>query len=173
MDGDIIGEFVPLGTAGTLEDKETVQIRIGEIHNAIRLPLAPLLLNGDATAIRSVVSNSIVRRQIWGNQKAAVTLREADYEKVKSGSAKTSVYSLGFGKLTRSTKPHTALMVCRSKSVVTKARISRIANQYDCDNVVVLISATSKHFVAISYENCKSQIIESSRSAFELTGVSA
>lgn len=166
-EGNDIGEFVPLGTPGTIEEKESVQIRIDEIHNSVDVHLPPMLLNGDAKSVQLVAMNSAVRKHVWGNARTTVTVGESQTDRRKHGPKQTVVYPIEVG------KKHTvnsAIIVCRVATAITKSRISQIARKYDCDKLVAFVSATTKHFVAICYDKCQSHVQETSRTAFELTG---
>ncbi len=165
QDGNNIGEFVPIGTPGAIEEKDSVLIRIDEIHNAVSVPLNPALLNGDAVAVRSVVKDGLVRKHVWGSSRASVNFKENE---AQSAANRTSVYPIQVK--TKSLTTDSVIVVCRVASALTKARISQIAKKYNSDNVVALVSATSRHFVAISYESCLSHAKETRRIAFEMVG---
>jgi len=158
--GGKIGRFVPLGTPGTIEDKDTIQIRIDEIHNAVTLKLPHMQLNGKVENVEKVVSQPDVQRIVWGAEKAKLMLVEParlDHAyplEIKAGRAKSRKSVIVTGK---------------TSAPPTRSRISRVASEYDCDEVVLFMSATSRHFIAIRYEKCQSNPKEASRTAFCLS----
>jgi DNA (cytosine-5)-methyltransferase 1 len=166
--GGSIGEFVPIGSPGTIEERESVQIRIDEIHNAVNLHIQPVILNGNAEAVQGVLMLSEVRKNVWGNAKMAVIIQGKTGDMSPSKN-RTVVYPIEVGKA-KKTRTNSALIVCRTATAITKTRISQIAKTHACDDLVAFVSATSKHFVAIRYSDCQTHIKEVSRTAFEMTG---
>jgi DNA (cytosine-5)-methyltransferase 1 len=166
--GGYIGEFVPLGTPGTLEDRESINVRIDEIHNAVNLHILPVLLNGSAETVQGVLSNKTVRKSVWGSARTQVVIRNLERARSK-GSNRTTVYPLDVGQ-SKSGKKVSALIVCRTATAITKSRVAQVAKSHDCDEVVAFVSATTRHFVAIRYDNCLSHATEVSRIAFDMVG---
>lgn len=164
---DYIGEFVPLGTPGTLEDRESINVRIDEIHNAVNLHITPVLLNGSAEAVQCVLANQTMRKKVWGDAKTRVEIRSFNHGgPIQSN--RTTVYPINI-RNSKATKI-AALIVCRTATAITKSRITQVAKSHECDEVVAFVSATTKHFVAIRYDNCLSHVTEVNRIAFEMVG---
>jgi DNA (cytosine-5)-methyltransferase 1 len=165
---EYIGEFVPIGTPGTLEDRNSINVRIDEIHNAVNLHIAPVLLNGDPEAVQCVLKNSAVRKSIWGSGRQSVVI-SGEWQKQKLRVNRAMDYPLEI-RTTGTSGKKSALIGCRTAAAITKSRVGQVAKRHECDDVVAFVSATSKHFVAIRYEECLAHAIEVSRVAFEMVG---
>lgn len=159
-----IGRFVPAGTPGTLDDKEVTQIRIDEIHGADRLPLSSFDLNGCGWGVVAVFSQEIVQDAFWGSREHVIGLA--------NGEAKAETSS-GVFTVTLRQPPHFAVkslpvVTCKAKALPSKSRIAKIGEQQQSDTVAVLVAATSRHLVALRFDNCLSNPKETLRRAFEV-----
>lgn len=163
ISGHAIGKFVPLGTPGTIEEKDTVQIRIDTIHDAIPVPRPHNQLNGDGNTAVEFLSNSRVQKAIWGTPRAKVTLQQSD-----AVGGMGSVFSIGIKKAKQSKQTTDTIVVCKPKTLPNKGRLTRLANQYKSKNVTILVRATDVHVVAIRFDHCRENPKELMRVAFEL-----
>jgi DNA (cytosine-5)-methyltransferase 1 len=157
-----IGKFVPIGTPGTLEDKESLQIRINEIHDAksIRFPSFDQSANGEV--LEKFLSEPAVQQGIWGRKRGAVTV-----ETISNGTGRANGAVVQRIRASKS-QGSCVVLKCRAATLPNKARISRIAEDYECSDVLLVISATSRHVVAVRFSDCKTHPKEAVRVAFEL-----
>jgi hypothetical protein len=138
------------------------------MHNAVNLHIAPVLLNGDPEAVQCVLKNSSVRKRIWGSERKSVVISGLKQkQKLRVNCAMDYLLEI---RTTRASTKRSALIVCRTATAITKSRVSQVAKRHECDDVVAFVSATSKHFVAIRYQECLTHAIEVSRVAFEMVG---
>lgn len=161
-EGDYIGEFVPSGTAGAIDDRDAIHVRIDEIHNASKLKMW-VKIDANAHSAMSLFEDAIVLEEIWGSSKAIVEWKQG----VQRSNGATT---LEVRKTSRSKRKPTALVVSRTSALPQKSRLHRIASERDCDEVILVISATSKHVVVVRYEDCGNYPREVVRKAFELKG---
>ncbi len=162
-DGSDIGRFVPAGTPGTIEDKDTVQIRVDRLHDAIGLPLPNLNLNGDGWGAVAVLSEPKVQEKLWGSKDWVVGLTPR-----KTSPQVESLYLLNRRKAPRFVARSVPVITCAPGVVPTKSRIARIAKLEKADSVTVLVSATSSHVIAIQFDNCQANPKEVARFAFTI-----
>lgn len=168
-DGKSIGKFVPVGTPGSIDDKDSLQVRIDEIHEAVSLPLPETHFSGKSEEIFCVLSNEEVLNQLWGRKKISF----GEPEKVDSTRAgvdrpSSAVYLVDVTR-GRGTNPKPlAIVACKAATLPAKSRIARIADQHDCDETLLLISATSRHFIVVHFAECKRNPKEIKRVAFAL-----
>lgn len=163
-EGGAMGRFVPTGTPGTLDQKGTLGVRIGEIHGAERLKLQSVDLNGDGWGAISILSQDIVQRRIWSRSDLVVGLSDG------KGPPKheAGVFRVSIRRPPRFIPEQMAVISCKSTSLPTRSRIARVASSREIDKVIVLIAATRKHVVAIRFDNCASNPREAVRAAFEM-----
>lgn len=159
-----IGRFVPTGTPGTLEDKETLQVRIDEIHDADRLPLRSLNLNGSGWGVVAVLSQAVVQQKLWGGQDCVIGLVDG----MAQNEPNANLYTVTLRKAPRFAVETALVITCKAGALPSKSRIGRIGKQQQSDSVTVLVAATGKHLVAMRFDNCLSNPREVVRGAFEL-----
>ena len=75
-EGNAIGRFVSAGTPGTLDVKDTLHVRIDAIHDADRLPLRAINLNGTGWGVVAILSQAVVQQRLWGRQDCVVGLSD-------------------------------------------------------------------------------------------------
>ena len=156
-----IGKFVPLGTPGTLEDKDILHLRMDTIHDARRLPLGPIQFRNFKKALPEFLSRSDVSTPVWG--KRGTVRVEANGS--QSGDTDAVVVTV---KDTPKAKGRIAtVLTCRGATLPNKDRIARLAKASNSDEVVVFVSATPRHIVAIRFD-CRNKPEETLRVAFQL-----
>lgn len=162
----LIGRFVPVGTPGTLEDKETLQLRIDEIHGARCVPLPPIHYRNLGRHVPTLLSLPEVASGIWGSRWATVSVRgEVNGNGLNNGTADSMVVFVK--KTARSKATPACVLTCRASALPNKVRIAKVAKDNGVDEVTVLVSATSRHVVAIRFD-CRQKPTEVTRVAFDL-----
>lgn len=169
LDGKHVGKFVPVGTPGTIEDKDSIQIRIDEIHNALSLPVGSLSLKRNVKQISKVLNHPVLRREIWG-PKSQVSISSSNQRNLngESKGGRASLFDIKIKKTPRSRMKESVLLMCKTATLPAKTRIFSLAKQHETEDLLLFISATSRHFVAIHFGQCLTKPKEISRSAFEL-----
>ena len=66
-----IGQFVPRGTPGTIEDRSTLGVRMKSIHLAHRVPVAPIQFRNLKKSVASFLSRPDVANPLWGGAGSA------------------------------------------------------------------------------------------------------
>ncbi len=164
----VIGRFVPIGTPGTLEDKDTLQLRIDEIHDAQRVSLPPVHYRDFRSALPKILAQPEVAQSIWPGRKVSARVVENgtnDKGRQNDDGVPTRVI---VRQTTRSKGKLSSVLTCRAATLPNKARIAKVAKDTGSDEVTVLISATSRHIVAIRFD-CRNKPSEMVRVAFQLT----
>ena len=156
-----IGKFVPLGTPGTLEDKDILHLRMDTIHDALCIPSGPIQFRNFKKALPAFLSRSDVVTPVWG--KHGTVSVEANGS--QSSDADAVVVTI---KNTPKAKGRIAsVLACRGATLPNKDRIARLAKASNSDEVVVFVSATPRHIVAIRFD-CRKKPEETLRVAFQL-----
>ena len=161
-----IGKFVPLGTLGTLDDKETLQVRVDDIHDTRSVPLSPIHYRNLKKTLAVFLSAPDVASSIWRSKGASVTIQESTNGKGAVGRASDSTMIV-VRKTARSKGLLSPVITCRAATLPNKARIARVARANAADEVTVLVSATSRHIVALRFD-CREKPAEVTRVSFEL-----
>jgi DNA (cytosine-5)-methyltransferase 1 len=166
-EGGAVGKFVQAGTPGTLEEKETLQIRIDEIHGAEALRPKCFDFNGGGKnlgrSVIAVLSEPVVQQKLWRTQGYTVSQIKAA-NSAGNGSGLSVLLSRPHG-----ARPKTTfVLVCKTKTLPKRSSLSRLAQEHDCDSITVLALATSKHLVALRFDGCQKNPKEVARAAFEL-----
>lgn len=163
VEGNVIGRFVPLGTPGTLEDRQTLQLRIDTLHEAIPVRWKGAALNGDGETAIKFLSRKVVQDAVWGASKPKFRLKQSEH--FNGGSSSFLLQAVG----RVDPQPNLAsVVVCKTKAIPDKARVARIAKQHGSDTVMLLVRATDFHVVAIRFDDCQSAPTEQVRVAFKL-----
>jgi DNA (cytosine-5)-methyltransferase 1 len=160
---ETIGEFVSITTQGTLEKKDSLQVRIDELHTATQLPLKPFDLGRAVEGAATFLSHATVQKKLWGESQCLV-------QRVNSGPEDPGV--LAFTVLKRGCKkPRNVLVVtCKTSTLPNKQRLFRIGKKHKCQQIVVLAVATNRHLVVIGFRNCENSPREYARQTFEAIG---
>jgi len=162
----VIGRFVPVGTPGTLEEKDALYVRVDAIHEADKLPLRSLNLNGNGWGIIAVLTQRAVQKKLWDSQDCVFGLVDGPKE---NGQRYGSVYTVSIRRSPRFATELTSVITCKAAALPSKSRIGKIGKQQQSENVTVLVAATRKHVVALRFDNCLTTPREIARGAFELT----
>lgn len=157
-----IGKFVPIGTPGTLEDKDSLQVRSDEIHDAVTIHMERFNQTANGKVLGEFLSEPSVQRGIWGRSKGTVTVEPTPNHNGRANS--TAVQQVRTGKSRRTW----IVLKCKAATLPNKTRIARIADENACDDVLLIVSATSRHVIAVRFSNCRSHPQETARVAFEL-----
>ena len=74
---EFIGEFVPIGTANTIDGKETIQIKSQELKDAFALfPANPISFD-DPASLSLLLEEDTVVSALWPGRKVRVELSPA------------------------------------------------------------------------------------------------
>lgn len=162
--GEDIGQFVPITTRGTIEKKDTLQVRIDELHASTHLAIEPFDLGLAAEGAEGILSHAVVQKAIWSESQCHV--QRLDRKAKDHGVMLFSVSRRG------RKKPWTVLVVaCKTSALPTKQRLARMGKRHKCGRVVVLAVATNRHLVVIGLKNCDDVPIEYVRRAYEASGL--
>ena len=167
--GDAIGKFVRIGTPGTLETKESLQIRIDEIKSADRLPMAPPDLNGTGWGVVAVLTQPKVQEKIWRRDDCVVGIVAGSNDGALGGS---SVYTLTVRSSPKFELETTAVFTCKAAALPTKMRLAKISKERKTDRITILAKATDRHIVALQFDRCSTDPREIARAAFEFDATS-
>jgi DNA (cytosine-5)-methyltransferase 1 len=170
--GEAIGEFVPLGTPGTLDDKESVPIRIDSIRNAFRVRISSKEAAVDSAFVNSLLKKKAVRERIWGLDSLVTTKRPLSLAVERQDStilAHDIVIQVG-----KSAQPEDGLLIsCKASNAITKSRMARLGITHKCKDITVFIAATSRHVLSVRYMLQGTTMTEVCRAAFEIIGKQA
>jgi hypothetical protein len=160
--GEIIGEFVPEGTPGTLEQKDSLKLRIDEFKETCTLPLASVDLNGNGLGILAILTQPSVQEALWKRTDCVIGLVDSqpDENHIKN------VHGINL-RVAPNFRPKIATVVtCTGKTLPTKSRVAKLASARQCDEVLVLIKATQRHVVALRFDGCGKHPREIARGSF-------
>ena len=159
----VIGRFVPIGTPGTIERRETLQIRIADLKEFTRLPEAANLLSETCTSMIKLLSQSKFLYRVWGVRKAQVTL-----EVQSNGEGKPTISTASIALRGRGTETY-AVATFHLKVLPSISRLNAIGRASETDGVLALVPVTSRHMVAIRFSDCRNAPCEVVRAAFEFS----
>ena len=134
------------------------------LRRRIRLP--PIHYRNLKKTLSAFLSAPDVASSIWGSIGASATIQ---------GTANGTMFGRGdpdstmvvVRKGARSKGSPYPVLTCRAATLPNKARIAKVARQNSADEVTVLVSATSRHIVAIRFD-CREKPSELLRVTFEL-----
>jgi DNA (cytosine-5)-methyltransferase 1 len=160
-DGHCIGEFVPANEPGTVLDKDAVHVRSRDVARAILIEPATRLDLEDARTLPALLAEEGVRASLWEGKQVRVEL-----DSNRQGENPFAVfYRLRNGERIAG---RGCLIVAAPGSLLTRARVSRLARDADADEVVVVSAITVKHFVAARFEECLVGPREVARQVYEV-----
>jgi len=164
--GDAIGEFVPVGTAGTLEDKVDLRVRVDDLHEAIVIHSPPVKFNGSGWQAVAFLSEPSVQKQLW-KKKCVVGLLDESNGKGR-GTADAQVVTVR--RPPKFAVDRLGVIACKAAALPNRARLRRLANDLETDTIVVLVQATRNHVVSVRMDDCLKSPREAARGAFEFDG---
>ena len=148
-DGRFIGEFVPAGESGAVEDKESIQVRSQDVASALSLALAHPFSLQDAAALPALLAEPSVVASMWPGRKVRIEIAiaaergeggfKAEY-RLKSGNRQA-----GRG----------CLIVSVAGNLPSRARIGRLAQTACVDEILVMAAITNKHVLISRFEECR------------------
>ncbi len=157
--GKFIGEFVPLGEAGTVEQKDLVQVKSHEMASAIIIHADQRF--DDRSAFLDLFDNKEVVEAIWLKKKIHIQMEESARDNSVVGYQVIN----GKGKVGSG-----GLVVSSFRNLPGKVRVARYAKQAETDEIVIVASVTNKHVLATRFESCLSTPCEVTRQIFEVVG---
>lgn len=158
--GDFIGEFVPAGSPGAVDDKSEPSVLRSDIAGAIPVAFAA---NGSGDSLAYILKQRPVIESLWDAKGAAVELTAAS--DLFGGSAVTGY------RLTRRRKPlrRGGIFVAANGSLPPLPRVRRLATAGRATELVALARLTTRHVVAALYVGCPESPSEFRRCVYELT----
>jgi DNA (cytosine-5)-methyltransferase 1 len=161
-DPEFIGEFVPAGDPGTVEDKDALQVKSQDIAGAISLDLSVPSRSSDPCALAAVLGEEEVVATLWGRRKVRV---EVDPPARINGLGLMAQYRLCNG---NGDEAQGLLVVPPQGTLPTRTRIGRLAEGAGVAEVVLVAALTSRHILMARFECCLELPREVSRQVYEL-----
>lgn len=164
---DYIGEFVPVGEAGTVEGKGIIRVESRDLANAVLVnPAAPICM-GDARSVAVLLADPSVVSSIWPGQSVRL---EIEPSTIDGSGGFSSAYRLRNGK---GIVGRGFLRVSAPGTPPPLERIARLAVSANATEGVVLVPLTSKHVLVARLTNCRKAPREVMRKVFELANGSS
>ncbi len=162
-EGAFIGEFVSVGEPGTVDEKDAIGVRSGELTNALLVALSSVSIDPrNASTLPELLCTEIVVRSLWPDRNVTVVLGsssrvngngiQVDYSLTEDGA------SVGGGRIVVSAMRH----------VPTRIRIRRMARANDVDEIVVFVPLTARHVLGTRLEGCLVSPREERRQVYEI-----
>jgi DNA (cytosine-5)-methyltransferase 1 len=160
-----IGEFVPAGEPGTVDDKDAIHIRSRDVTDAVAIvPSIPIDPQDTDTLPMLLVERPVVV-SLWSGKKVAVELY---LQPAGNGNDLRTEYRLRNG---RGAMSRGCLVVSGPGNLPTRTRIHRIAWAADAEEVVVFVPITTRHVLVSRFEGCRDVPREACRQVYELVTV--
>lgn len=162
-EGSFIGEFVPVGQPGTVDDKDAIQVHSRDVADAVLVAPSgtPIDLKTVSTLPALLLQDTVVR-SLWPDRKATIILGRSSrvnnngiqvhYSLCENGTA------IGFG----------CAMVSTLRHLPARSRLGRMAQGADIDEIIVLVPLTARHVLVTRFERCREIPREASRRVFEI-----
>ena len=160
-DGRFIGEFVPAGESGAVEDKESIQVRSQDVASALSIALAHPFSLQDTVALPALLAEPLVVASMWPGQKVRIEIAIAT-ERGDGGF--TAEYRLKSGKRQAG---RGCLIVSAAGNLPSRARIGRLAQTACVDEILVMAAITNKHVLISRFEECRAAPREACKNVFE------
>ncbi len=162
-DGDCIGEFVPTGEPGTVEDKDAIHVRSRDMADALPVEASALINAQDSSSLPLLLAEPSVVASLWKGKKIAVDLHLLPANGSEGGVR--AQYRLLNG---RGLAGNGGLIVAAPGNLPTRARLGRLAQSTGVDELVVLIPITARHVLVNRFEICRTNPSEVCRQVFEI-----
>ncbi len=161
-EGDNIGEFVPVGEPGTVDDKEVIHIRSRDLADTLVLEASTAVNPEDYETLPLLLTERRIVESLWGGRKVAVDLL---LPANGNASGLPARYRLVNG---RGVAGRGGLVVSAPGNLPTRARIARLAQSIEADELVVFVPITSRHVLVNRFENCLLNPNEVYRQVYEI-----
>ncbi len=161
---EFIGEFVPAGEPGTVDDKDAIHVRSRDVAGAILGAPAEPVVAHDPLSLSTLLAEEVVVASLWGERRLRV---EVGPLAARDGSGHSASYQVRNGKVIVG---HGCLLVSPPGTVLTKAKIGRFAKAAEAAEVLVFVPVTARHILAIRFEGCMDSPREACRKVYEIAG---
>lgn len=144
-DGDIVGRFVPVGTSGTIEERDSFEIRSQDLIEAQPLRVTAGLSLADQESLLTILQRPKVLCEIFGAEDVAFTL-----ERDLFGTSHDRLIPFTFrrGKGTE----NGLLVLAEGGKLPPRSRLARIAEGRSPRVILLLGPLTTEHLVLIAVE---------------------
>jgi len=157
-DGEIYGRFVPIGTPGSIDDRDPLSISSAELAGAQRLVVEGGKLNGNIARMLEIES---VTRALFEKGKLSL-----DFKKTEVGTARSAraLFTLKNGKR----QLRHGVVVTTVTKLPSLSSIRAVLDRTGLKNAIVLTPLTKRHFAAVVARILKNRPAESARAVFEI-----
>ncbi|MHB1425686.1 MAG: DNA cytosine methyltransferase [Gemmataceae bacterium] len=162
-EGAFIGEFVPVGEPGTVDDKDAIHVRSRDVADAVLVAPSAVSIDPQAAhTLPTLLLHESVVRSLWQGRKLSVVLGQPAHANDNGLQVDYALWDngvpIGGG----------SSMVSTLRHLPTRSRIGRLARGADTDEVIVFVALTARHVLATRLEGCRETPREACRQVYEI-----
>jgi DNA (cytosine-5)-methyltransferase 1 len=152
------GEFVPIGTSGAIDQRDTISIRSDELTAAHALAMEFRGVPGEQCKLFSVLRHAEVSRLLFGQRTRIEYLDEPDGQSRRR-----------FCRIKRGSVAHGIVVLAEGGNLPTMSRFLRMMIESSVSLGVLIAAVTAEHVFVAAFRQRNGNLSAVSRRAFRLT----